>query len=91
MKMPSMLDQSNICAFMNSSAYLPSLGSFRNETTHYQGNGMLLLPKPAFSRVVQEIFADVTRSWDMGMHASAVGALQEAAENVIVTELLYKP
>lgn len=34
--------------------------------------------------LVQEIFADVMRSWDMGMHTSAVRALQEVAENIIV-------
>lgn len=91
MKMPSMLDQSSIRAFMISPAYLPSLGSFRNEIRHYQENKLLLLPKPAFARIVQEIFAGVTRSRNMNMHVSAVEALQEAAEHNTITELSSKP
>ena len=42
---------------------------------------MLFLPKPAFSRVVQEIFADIMRSGGIRIHASAVDALQEVAED----------
>lgn len=33
-----------------------------NEIRHYQGNGTLLFSKPAFTRVAQEIFADITKS-----------------------------
>ena len=49
--------------------------------SHYQKNKMLFLPKPAFSRVVQEIFADIMRSGGIRIHASAVDALQEVAED----------
>lgn len=88
-----MLDEPDICAFMFHllTCHFYSLENPRNESRQYQANEMLLIPKPAFTRVVKEIFADVTKSGDMAMHPCAVDALQEVAEDVIVRELLCKP
>lgn len=51
---------------------------------------MLLIPKLAFSRVVRDIMEDICPGKGMRIQGSALEALQEAAEAVLVNELASK-
>jgi histone H3 len=54
------------------------------EIRRYQKDTNLLLPKLSFSRVVREVTQEFKH--DVRFQASAIGALQEAAEAYLVNE-----
>jgi histone H3/H4 len=58
------------------------------EIRRYQQSSNLLIPKAAFTRVVREIMLEFKS--DMRIQASAIEALQEAAEAILVTEFESK-
>lgn len=58
------------------------------EIRRYQKSFELLIPKAAFTRLVREIAHE--RRPDMRFQAAALGAIQEAAEGFLVTELECK-
>jgi histone H3/H4 len=58
------------------------------EIKRYQESWELLIPKRPFQRVVREVMNDVRPG--MRIQASALGALQEAAEAALVTEFERK-
>lgn len=57
------------------------------EIRRYQRNTDLLIKKLPFIRLVREICAAVTNRTDFRFKSSALGALQEATEAFLITEL----
>ena len=59
------------------------------EIRRYQKSGELLIPKAPFARCVREILHDLGCG-DMRIQASALDALQESAEALLVAEFESK-
>lgn len=66
------------------------LGNFHCQMKHFQGTSMLLIPKLAFSRVVREILGELYIGQGLCIQGSALEALQEATEAILVNELASK-
>jgi len=60
------------------------------EIKRYQKTTELLIPRAPFQRLVKEIMSQQRGGHDMRIQASALGALQESAEALLVTEFECK-
>lgn len=63
------------------------LGNFHRQMKHFKGTSMLLILKLAFSRVVREILGELYIGQGLRIQGSALEALQEATEAILVNEL----